>query len=403
MRISVVGYAPVVGYDVIAQIYKKARRLYGKRMVHVNSTYYGGGVAEMLSSLVPLLNDVGINAGWRILRGSPDFFDITKKFHNALQGDKINLSEMKKKLYLQTNEDFSSYTHLNHDFVVVHDPQPLPLIKFYPKKGPWVWRCHIDLSAPNRELWKFFEHFVVRYDAVIVSNEAYKITDFPVEQRIFFPVIDPLSNKNVDLPQSTIEKFLRKFKVPVDKPILLQVSRFDKWKDPLGVLHVFERVKQEIDCRLIMCGNMASDDPEGWQIYQEVQNKAARWIESGDVILLTVENHILVNVLQRIATVIIQKSLKEGFGLTVTEGLWKEKPVVASRVGGIPLQIIDGENGFLVEPNDTEGFANKIIELMRNADMAREMGIKAKDFVKRNYLITRLVLDYISLMDEFLN
>ena len=161
MRTSVVGYASVVGYDVIAQIYKKARKLYGKKMVHINSTYYGGGVAEMLSSLVPLLNDVGINAGWRILRGSPDFFNITKKFHNALQGDKINLSEMKKRLYLQTNEDFASYTHINHDFVVVHDPQPLPLIKFYSKKGPWVWRCHIDLSSPNYDLWKFFEHVLL--------------------------------------------------------------------------------------------------------------------------------------------------------------------------------------------------------------------------------------------------
>ncbi len=403
MRLSIVGYAPIVGYEVIARIYKKARKLYGRRMVHINSTYYGGGVAEMLSSLVPLLNDVGINAGWRILRGGPDFFDITKKFHNALQGDKINLSEMKKRLYLRTNDDFASYTHINHDFVVVHDPQPLPLIKFYQKKAPWVWRCHIDLSSPNEDLWKFFEHFVVRYDTVIVSNEQYKITDFPVDQRIFFPVIDPLSNKNVDLPRTTIDKFLRKFKVPTDKPILLQVSRFDKWKDPIGVLQVFERVKQEVDCRLVMCGNMASDDPEGWEIYQEVMDKAKHWIESGDVILLTVENHILVNVLQRIASVIIQKSLKEGFGLTVTEGLWKEKPVVASRVGGIPLQIRDGENGFLLDPHDVEGFAGRVIELMKNPDLSRELGIRAKEFVRENYLITRLVLDYISLMDEMLN
>ncbi len=403
MRHSVVDYLNIVGEEVIVSIYKLASKLYNRSMVHINSTYYGGGVAEMLSSLIPLLNDVGINAGWRILKGSPDFFEITKKFHNALQGDKINLTDNKKRLYLQTNEDFSTYTHIDHDMVVIHDPQPLPLIKFYHKKEPWIWRCHVDLSNPNPELWAFLKRFIIRYEKVIVSSEQYKKKDLPVEQRIFFPVIDPLSPKNCEIPQSVIDSHLRKFKIPTDKPILLQISRFDKWKDPLGVLDVYEKVREEVDCRLILCGSMATDDPEGWQIYQKVMSRAREYVKNRDVILITVENHMLVNVLQRIATVVIQKSLKEGFGLTVTEALWKEKPVVASRVGGIPLQITDGQTGFLLDPTDHEGFARRIVELIRNPDMGREIGKKGKEVVREKFLITRLIIDYLNLMDEMLN
>ncbi len=403
MRTSVVDYVDIVGEEVIVSIYRLAARLYNRSMVHINSTYYGGGVAEMLSSLVPLLNDIGIDAGWRILKGSPDFFEITKKFHNALQGDEINLSKNKKKLYLQTNEDFSTYTHIDHDMVVIHDPQPLPLVKFYHKREPWVWRCHVDLSNPNPILWDFLKRFIIRYEEVIVSSEQYKKHDLPVEQRIFFPVIDPLSPKNRELDESIIESHLRKFKIPSDKPILLQISRFDKWKDPLGVLDVYERVRQEIDCRLILCGSMATDDPEGWQIYQKVVSRAKNHIDNKDVILITVENHMLVNVLQRVATVVVQKSLKEGFGLTVTEALWKEKPVIASRVGGIPLQITDGQTGFLVEPTDHETFARRIIDLIKNPDMGRELGKRGKEVVRERFLITRLIIDYLNMMDEMLN
>ncbi len=403
MRHSVVDYLNIVGEEVIVSIYKLAGKLYNRSMVHINSTYYGGGVAEMLSSLIPLLNDVGISAGWRILKGSPDFFEITKKFHNALQGDPINLTDNKKRLYLQTNEDFSTYTHIDHDIVIIHDPQPLPLIKFYHKKEPWIWRCHVDLSNPNPDLWNFLKRFIIRYEKVIVSSEQYKKPDLPVEQRIFFPVIDPLSPKNREISQSIIDSHLRKFKIPTDKPILLQISRFDKWKDPLGVLDIYERVRQEVDCRLILCGSMATDDPEGWQIYQKVMNRAKNYIDNRDVILITVENHMLVNVLQRAAAVVIQKSLKEGFGLTVTEALWKEKPVVASRVGGIPLQITDGQTGFLVEPTDHETFARRIVELIKNPDMGRELGRKGKEVVREKFLITRLIIDYLNLMDEMLN
>ncbi|MCD6385006.1 glycosyltransferase [Candidatus Sumerlaeota bacterium] len=395
-------YREIVEPEVISSIHRKARRLYGKHIVHVNSTYQGGGVAEILESLIPLMNDIGVNTGWRILHGNPDFFNITKKFHNGLQGDRINLSEMKKKLYLQANEDFSLYTHIDHDCVIIHDPQPLPLIKFYRKRQPWVWRCHVDLSTPNQELWEFLSSFILRYDLVILSSEQYKKKDLPVEQRIIQPVIDPLSPKNIDLQPQLIAKFLKKFDIPTDKPILTQISRFDKWKDPEGVLEVYKLVKEEVDCRLVLCGSMATDDPEGWKIYEKIRRKANRLTEKRDVILITSENNILVNVLQRVSAVIIQKSIREGFGLAVTEALWKERPVVASNVGGIPLQIRDGENGFLVNPEDISGAAEKVLKILREPEMAREMGRKGKEVVRQNFLVTRLLLDHLDLLNTFI-
>jgi len=395
-------YREITGDKVIYELYKKARPLYGKRIIHINSTFYGGGVAEILNSLVPLMNDVGLDAGWRIIRGSPDFFAITKKFHNALQGDKINLTEIKKKVYLQTNDDFSTYTHLNHDCVVIHDPQPLPMIKFYKKRQPWVWRCHIDLSHPNEKLWGFLKGFVLKYDIEIISNENYK-ANLPMEHKIIRPGIDPLTPKNMELSDKDINKYLKKFNVPLDKPLLTQISRFDKWKDPVGVIEVFKQVKKEIDCRLVLCGSMAPDDPEGIQIYERVKRKANNLISSGDVILITSENNILVNALQRSSAVIIQKSIREGFGLTVTEALWKRTPVVASNAGGIPLQITDGENGFLFEPKDNNSFAQKIIELITKPELARKIGKNGRETVRQNFLVTRILKDYIDLLNEILN
>ncbi len=395
-------FREITGDKIISDLYKKARPLYGKRIIHINSTFYGGGVAEILNSLVPLMNDVGLDAGWRIIRGSPDFFAITKKFHNALQGDKINLSEIKKKIYLQTNEDFSTYTHLNHDCVIIHDPQPLPMIKFYKKRQPWVWRCHIDLSHPNENLLEFLKGFVLKYDIEVISHENYK-ADLPMEHKIIRPGIDPLTPKNMELSDKDINKYLKKFNVPRDKPLLTQISRFDKWKDPVGVIEIFKLVKKEIDCRLVLCGSMAPDDPEGIQIYERVKRKANNLISSGDVILITSENNILVNALQRSSAVIIQKSIREGFGLTVTEALWKRTPVVASNAGGIPLQIIDGENGFLFEPKDNNGFAQKIVELITKPELARKIGKNGRETVRQNFLVTRILKDYIDLFNEIRN
>jgi len=399
---TVTSYREIVGDDALSAIYRKARKLYGKHILHLNSTYQGGGVAEILVSFLPLANDAGINMGWRILHGHPDFFNITKKFHNALQGDDINLTNRKKELYLQANKDFSVYTHINHDCVIIHDPQPLPLITFYKKKQPWIWRCHVDLSAPGPEVWDYLKQFIIKYDLVIVSNERYVKKDLPVEQRIIYPAIDPISLKNKSLSDKDIAKYLKKFKVPTDKPLITQISRFDKYKDPEGVLSVFKRVKEEVDCRLVLCGSMASDDPEGLKMCGKIERAAKKRVDNKEVILITVENDILVNVLQRSSAVIVQKSIREGFGLTVTEALWKGKPVVASNVGGIPLQIEDGVSGFLVEPKDEEGFAERIIEVLENPVLGEELGANGKKTVRDKFLITRLVSDYLDVLNELL-
>lgn len=399
-------YRRIVGDEVVREIHRKARYFYDKRIVHINSTYQGGGVAEILNSLLPLMHDMGIEAGWRILHGNPDFFTITKKFHNALQGQKIHFTKRKKELYLEANEDFSTFAHIRHDCVIIHDPQPLPLIKFYQKKQPWIWRCHVDLSNPNEEVWDFLSGFLLRYDLVILSNEDYKKRGLPVEQRIVHPAIDPLSPKNMEISDEDVSKCLKKSGISTDKPIISQISRFDKWKDPEGVIKVFKLVKEKVDCRLILCGNMATDDPEGTEIYEKVMRGAKDSIETGDIILVTdpmSSNFVFINALQRISSVIIQKSIREGFGLTVTEALWKGTPVVASNVGGIPIQITDGENGFLVEPRDTKGFADRIIEILQHPDLAKEMGGKAREKVRRNFLITRLLLDYLDLLKDVLD
>jgi trehalose synthase len=399
--IHIENYRKIVGDYTIAEIYKKARKLYGKNILDVNSTYMGGGVAELLSTMVPLINNIGIDEDWRILHGNPDFFGVTKKFHNALQGEKIHFTNMKKNLYLKTNEDFSVYTRLGqNDVIIVHDPQPLPLITFYKKRHPWIWRCHIDLTSPNKKLWDFLKNFILRYDIVVISDERYRHKDLFVEQRVISPAIDPLSPKNIELPDSTVEKYLKKYQIPTDKPLITQISRFDKWKDPEGVIDIFARVREEIDARLILCGSMATDDPEGYTIYERVKKKADKFIKKGDIILITSENNILVNVLQRVSNVIVQKSIREGFGLTVTEALWKSRPVVASNVGGITLQIKDGETGFLLEPEDIDGYARRIIEIIKDKKLAAGLGKNGKEHVKKNFLITRLIIQHLDLLNE---
>lgn len=357
----------------------------------------------MLTSLLPLMNDVGLEADWRILRGTPDFFAVTKKFHDALQGDTINLTEIKKRIYVETNKEFSSYCHIDNSFVVVHDNQPLPIVSFRRKRQPWIWRCNVDLSNPNKRVFDFLKDFILRYDLVIVSSEKYKNKDLPVEHKVISPAIDPLSIKNMELPEDVAPKYLGKFGIPTDKPLVTQISRFDKWKDPEGVIEVFRLVKKAIDCRLVLCGSMAADDPEGTQILERVQRKGRDLIERRDLTLITSENNILVNVLQRSSDVIVQKSIKEGFGLTVTEALWKEKPVVASNVGGISLQIKDGENGFLADPRDTVLFSQRIIQLLQDRELAERMGKSGKRTVEEKFLMTRLILDYLDMLMEFSN
>ncbi len=396
-------YRTIVGDRVVNTIFQKARRLYNKRIINVNSTYAGGGVAEIMSSLVPLLNDAGVAADWRIIRGSSDLWAITKEFHNALQGDKIKLTAIKRNQYLQANADFATYAHLDQDFVIIHDPQPLPLIQYVKKNQPWVWRCHIDLSTPNPDLWEFVKDYLIRYDKVVVSSEHYKKKDLPMDQIVFQPVIDPLTLKNAPLSDKDAAKYIHEFKIPLDKPIITQISRFDKWKDPIGVVEIFKLVKKKIDCRLVLCGSMASDDPEGIQIYEQVKKKANHLIESGDILLITHENNLLVNILQRMSAVVLQKSLREGFGLTVTEALWKGRPVVASNVGGIPLQIEDGQTGLLVDPKDYNACAERIIQILKEPKKYEEMGRLGREYVREHFLVTRLMNNYIDLASDMID
>ncbi|MFQ5574560.1 MAG: glycosyltransferase, partial [Terriglobia bacterium] len=313
-------------------------------------------------------------------------------------GESIDLSEVEKEIYLETNENFSLYTYIDHDFVVIHDPQPLPIIQYCEKRQPWIWRCHVDLSKPDPKTWEYLKSFILRYDVVIVSSEEYKRDDLPVEQRVITPCIDPLAAKNRDMSQAEVDEYIREFEFPLDKPIITQISRFDKWKDPIGVVEVFKKVRKEFDCRLVLCGSMASDDPEGLEVYEQLGAETEALQDSGDIILINSASDLFVNALQKISAIIIQKSLREGFGLTVTEALWKEKPVVASRVGGIPLQITDGENGFLAEPTDIDGFAEKTLALLNNIPLREEMGRRARVTVRDKFLPTTIVSRYLDLL-----
>ncbi|MBN1781577.1 glycosyltransferase [bacterium] len=391
-------YRTIVGDAVIGELYQKAKALYGKKVLHINSTFIGGGVAEILNSLVPLMNNIGLEADWRVLHATVDLYNLTKSIHNALQGEDWMLAEHQKQIYVQASELFSAYAMIYHDLVIIHDPQPLPLIDFYKKKQPWVWRCHIDLSAPNPDLWDFMKGFILRYDLAIMSKKEYTKKDLPVRQRVIQPVIDPLTRKNIPLSDQLIQDKLKEFQIPTDKPIITQISRFDKWKDPLGVIEIMKKVKQKVDCRLILCGSMAMDDPEGVEIYETVHKVGKDLIDRGDLILITFENSLLVNVLQRVSSVVIQKSLREGFGLTVTEAMWKGKPVLASNVGGIPLQITDNVDGLLVDPQDIDGAADRVLELLKKPEWGKKLGKKAVEKVRENFLITRLLRDYLDMI-----
>lgn len=393
-------YIDDAGEQIISTIHKKVRKLYGTHSLAINSTFLGGGVAEILNSMIPLLNDAGLDTGWRTVHGTPDFYEITKKIHNAMQGNPVGLTDDEKRLYLGVNRDFSIYTHINHDFVIVHDPQPLPLVRYFKKNQPWVWRCHIDLSEPNEDVWRFLRTYLLRYDVMLISSEKYRKPDLPVEQRIVHPAIDPLSMKNRDMSDEEIASYIQHAGIPTDKPVITQVSRMDPWKDPMGVLDVYEKVRQQVDCRLVFCYNLASDDPEGVQVYEEVYERAQEYVDAGDIVFVMGNNALLVNAIQRFAAVVLQKSLREGFCLTVTEAMWKGAAVVATTAGGIPEQITDGSDGYLIDPRDIDMTADRVIELLRNPKLREEMGRKARETVRQRFITTRLILDYIDLMLE---
>ena len=386
-------YEPFVGEEAIRRIEEKAQPLQDLHVVNVNSTYYGGGVAELLSSMTLLMNSIGIKTGWRVIQGSPDFFSITKKMHNALQGGEINLSDRKKKIYEDVIYENSIRNHLEHDVVIVHDPQPLPMVRHYRRRGPWIWRCHVDLSSPYRELWNYLKSFVESYDAIIVSSNDY-VQDLMTPQVEFMPAIDPFSIKNQEMTDAEIDERLSHYDIPTDLPLVVQVSRFDRWKDPEGVIEAFKIARKEVNATLVLLGNVATDDPEGQEVYESLIGCSEERI-----IIMSKQDTALVNALQRRATVVLQKSIREGFGLTVAEAMWKRTPVIGGAVGGIRRQIEDGVNGFLVSSVDEA--AERIVRLLKDKDLRHRMGNKARESVRSRFLLTRYLEQYLDLLGSF--
>lgn len=391
--VHVEDYEKYIGPETVERILNKAKPLQDMHTVHVNSTYYGGGVAEILSSLILLFNSIGIKTGWRIIQGSPDFFSITKKVHNALQGGDINLSELKKEIYEFVIYENSIRNHLDHDLVVIHDPQPLLLIEHYRKRGPWIWRCHIDLTNPHQELWNYLVQYVEKYDGVIFSLKEYK-RKLRTPQVFFQPAIDVFTIKNKELSQEEIQERLDHYNIPTDLPIVAQISRFDPWKDPQGVIEAYKIARKEVDCTLVLIGNVATDDPEGEEVYESLLGSREERI-----IILSFQDSALVNALQRTAAVIIQKSIREGFGLTVAEAMWKGTPVIGGDVGGIRYQIKNGKNGFLV--SSVEETAQRMVQLLKDEKLRVQMGKAARETVKKKYLLTRLLEQYLDLYHSF--
>ena len=384
-------YIPIVGQSVIDDLKLIAERLRGKTIQHINSTAVGGGVAEILNRMVPLLQELGVETKWDVIKGGAQFFEVTKKFHNALHARPVEITKRDFEVFLETGQKNIEELDTYGDIVFVHDPQPIMLVKKR-QSNKWIWRCHVDVSEPNEEVWNFLMEFIVRYDAVVFSAPDFS-RKLPIRQFLIAPSIDPLSDKNKDLPQETIDAVLRKYQIPRDKPIITQISRFDRLKDPAGVLEAYKEVRKYINCRLVLAGGGASDDPEGAAVYSEVKEKA-----KGDKnihILLLVQNDIEINALQRASTVIIQKSLREGFGLTVAEGLWKAKPVVASNIGGIPLQIKHKYSGLLC--HSVQGAAFAIKQLLNSPAYAKKLGENGREHIRNNFLITRHLRDYMLL------
>lgn len=391
--VKVESYEKFIGSEAVDRILKKAEKLRDLHVVHVNSTYYGGGVAEMLSSLTLLMHSAGIKTGWRVIQGSPDFFTTTKKIHNALQGGKINLTDRKLEIYEDIVYENALRNHLEHNMVIIHDPQPLPMVRHYKKNGPWIWRCHVDLSNPHRELWDYLVPIVEKYDAVILSIKEYQ-QKLKTPQLFFLPAINPFSIKNIEMHEAEIMERLNHYNIPTDLPLVAQISRFDRWKDPEGTLKAFKLARKEVDCTLVLLGNIATDDPEGEEVYDSlIKNREER------IIIISNQDSALVNALQRKAAVVMQKSIREGFGLTVAEAMWKGTPVIGGNAGGIRYQIEDGVNGYLVSSVDEA--AERLVGLLKNKQLCEEMGKRARETVKSKFLMIRLLEQYLDLFGSF--
>jgi trehalose synthase len=371
-----------------------AQRLAGKSVKMVNSTSVGGGVAEILNRLVPLLNEAGLPCAWDVITGGDDFFEVTKAFHNALHGAPYDAPPQAFETFLAYNEKNLRAHSFDSEFVVIHDPQPIGLVKARDSRpSHWVWRCHIDVSNPHRAVWDFLMQFMQHYDAMIISSPSFT-RPLPVPQYLFFPSIDPLSQKNQELDPAFVRKTLERFSIDPKRPILTQISRFDRLKDPVGVIKAYKLARKYKDCQLVLAGGGAADDPEGGQVLSEARNAAGK---DSDIHILELPpwSALEINALQQASTIIIQKSLREGFGLTVTEALWKRKPVIAGAVGGIPLQIIHKLTGVLA--HSVEGTAYQIRFLLSNPAIAKRLGENGHEHVRENFLITSNLKRYLLL------
>ncbi|HVP06373.1 MAG TPA: glycosyltransferase [Candidatus Acidoferrum sp.] len=394
-------YASIAGEPVISQLKKLGESLAGATVVHVNSTRMGGGVAEILTWLTPLMNDLGIYARWEVIDANEEFYQITKSFHNGLQGNRTGLLRSRLAIYedvLAANAERLRGTLESADFVFIHDPQPAYLLSLCKGRvGKWIWRCHIDVSHPNRAVWNYLKSIVSDYDASIYSMPLFA-QPLGHPQFIIAPSIDPLSEKNCDLSDSEIRNTVERFGIDPDVPILTQISRFDRFKDPVGVIKAFQLLGPNLKAQLVLAGGGASDDPEGQVVYEEVR-EASEKDPRIFILMLPNDAHRTINALQRASTIIIQKSLQEGFGLTVTEALFKGKPVIGGNAGGIRLQVIPHHTGFLVDT--PEGAALRMRELLRHPELARQMGETGRQYVCDNYLLTRNLREYLTLMLAF--
>jgi trehalose synthase len=399
-------YCDVVAPGTVERIEALAKPLAGARILHVNATAYGGGVAELLATHVALLRSVGVDAEWQVMSGSDDFFAVTKTVHNALQGAQVTWGAAQERVYLEKVHDNALRLEGEWDYIVMHDPQPVAMramVRGHPFDRPetkWIWRCHIDLTEANDAVWSFFRPYVEEYDASVWTMPEFVPTSLHMQKVVIAPpCIDPLSVKNLDLGEPFVREICRKYGVDVDRPLLVQVSRFDPWKDPVGVIEAFRKVRAEVDgVQLVLAGSMATDDPEGFHVWQEVQEAAG-----GDPDIKLLSNlqqvgSVEINAFQRAADVVIQKSLREGFGLTVSEGLWKGRPVIGGRAGGICLQIDDGVDGYLVD--SVEECAARAIELLGDRARADRMGAAGREHVRANFLSTRELEDWLRLFSD---
>lgn len=392
-------YRGVVPEHILEELHEQARGLKGARILQVNATAYGGGVSELLRSTVPLLRDLGLDVVWEVISGSPEFYGATKALHNGLQGTSKPLSAADQAAYLDCARENAAALDDGYDFVIVHDPQPAALLSVHGKgDARWVWRCHIDTSEPNAETWAFLRPYLADFDAAVFTMPQFVPPDFPVERvAVIAPAIDPLSPKNLELDLDTARQILEWIGVQLPGRLVTQVSRFDAWKDPLGVLRAYRLVREEIpELQLALVGSMALDDPEGWDVYRQVAEDAGGDTQIHLFTNLTGVGNVEVNAFQRLSEVIVQKSIREGFGLVVSEALWKGTPVVAGRAGGIPLQMPDGVGGTMVD--SVEDCATAMLELLQDPAAAEQLGRRGREHVREHFLLPRLLMEELRLL-----